>query len=270
MFLWRVRWLLCASSNRVRTAEQLTADGGAGIVRKAISNHLFFGAAIMPSFADTFARNQGALSDAEQRLLQEKRVAVIGCGGLGGYVVEELVRIGVGGLHLFDPDGFSPSNCNRQLYALQSTLGRNKAEVAAARAADIHPFCSVVACPRDFRAADRETLQVDAVVDCLDDVQARRDLAKLCNHRNLPLVHGAVSGWYGQVGVQLPGFDLIDRLYPQRAAAGPAPSVLSFTVAVIASLQVAEAIKLLLAQPSSLHNSWMHIDLKDGDFLRAE
>jgi len=112
---------------RGRAAEQLTAARGAGIVRKAINNHLSFGASTMPSFTDTFARNQGALSDAEQRLLQEKRVAVIGCGGLGGYVVEELVRIGVGRLHLFDPDVFSPSNCNRQLNALQSTLGRNKA-----------------------------------------------------------------------------------------------------------------------------------------------
>lgn len=240
-------------------------------MRKAISNHLFFGAAIMPFFADTFARNQGALSDAEQRLLQEKRVAVIGCGGLGGYVVEELVRIGVGRLDLFDPDVFSPSNCNRQLNALQSTQGRNKAEVAAARATDIHPFCAVVAHPLDFRAGDEDGLQVDAVVDCLDDVQARRDLSQLCNRRNLPLVHGAVSGWYGQVGVQLPGFDLIDRLYPQRAAAGAAPpSVLSFTVAAIASLQVVEAVKLLLGQSSSLHNSWMHIDLKEADFLRAE
>jgi len=239
-------------------------------VRKAINNHLFLGAAIMPSFADTFARNQGALSDAEQRLLQEKRVAVIGCGGLGGYVVEELVRIGVGRLHLFDPDVFSPSNCNRQLNALQSTQGRNKAESAAERAVDIHPFSAVVAHPLDFRAGGEEALQVDAMVDCLDEVQARRALSNLCNRRGLPLVHGAVSGWYGQVGVQLPGFDLIERLYPQRATAGPPPSVLSFTVAVIASLQVAETVKLLLGLPSSLHNSWMHIDLKDGDFLQQE
>jgi molybdopterin/thiamine biosynthesis adenylyltransferase len=255
---------------RGRAAEQLTAARGAGIVRKAINNHLFLGASIMPSFADTFARNQGALSDAEQRLLQEKRVAVIGCGGLGGYVVEELVRIGVGRLHLFDPDVFSPSNCNRQLNALQSTQGRNKAEAGAQRAVDIHPFSAVVAYPLDFRAGEEEALQVDAMVDCLDEVQARRDLSNLCNRRGVPLVHGAVSGWYGQVGVQLPGFDLIDRLYPQRAAAGPAPSVLSFTVAVIASLQVAETVKLLLGQSSSLHNSWMHIDLKEADFLRAE
>ena len=61
-------------------------------------------------------------------ILQQKRVAIIGCGGLGGYVIEELARIGIGHLHRFDPDTFSASNCNRQLNALESTMGLYKAE----------------------------------------------------------------------------------------------------------------------------------------------
>jgi molybdopterin/thiamine biosynthesis adenylyltransferase len=224
-----------------------------------------------PSFADIFARNLGSLTDAQQQLLQHKRVAVIGCGGLGGYVIEELVRMGVGRLHLFDPDVFAPSNCNRQLNALLSTLGRNKAEVAASRAEGIHPFVAVRAYPADFRAlADKEPLRVDAAVDCLDSVEARRDLATLCESRSIPLVHGAVNGWYGQVGVLLPGSDLIDRLYPARMVTGTSPSVLACTVALVASLQAAETVKLLLGLASSLHNTWMHIDLKELDFLVSE
>ena len=104
----------------------------------------------MPSFTDCFARNQGSLTDEQQHLLHKKRVAVIGCGGLGGYVIEELVRIGVGQLHLFDPDVFSPSNCNRQLNALEPTMGQNKAEVAASRAATSIPS-QVTPFPVDFR-----------------------------------------------------------------------------------------------------------------------
>lgn len=226
----------------------------------------------MSSFVETFARNQGALTAGQQQQLQSRRIAVIGCGGLGGYVIEELVRVGVGGLHLFDPDVFSPSNGNRQLNALQATLGCNKAQVAAERVAAIHPFTVVQAYPLDFRAVggQPEPFRVDVIVDCLDDIQARRDLATLCTRRSIPLVHGAVNGWYGQVGVQLPGGDLIERLYPQRMRQGIAPSVLSCTVAVIASLQVAETIKLLLDLPSSLHNSWLHIDLKESDFFLNE
>ena len=181
-----------------------------------------------------------------------------------------MVRIGVGRLRLFDPDVFSPSNCNRQLNALSQTLGRNKAEVAAARADTIHPFNTITPYPLDFRAVVDDTWdRVEVVVDCLDNTQARRDLAALCNQKNIPLVHGAVSGWCGQVGVQLPGGDLFSRLYPERLANQPqeAPSVLSFTVATVASLQAGEAVKLLLGMPSSLHNHWLHIDLKHGDFL---
>jgi len=224
----------------------------------------------MPQFSEYFCRNQGALTLEQQGALQQSRVAVVGCGGLGGFVIEALVRIGVGRLQLFDPDVFAPSNCNRQLNALSQTLGCNKAEVAAARVEAIHPFCTVTPVPLDFRADSVvDWDQVAVVVDCLDSIQARHDLAALCTRLHRPLVHGAVSGWCGQVGVQLPGGDLFSRLYPERLANQPqeAPSVLSFTVATVASLQAGEAVKLLLRMPSSLHNHWLHIDLKHGDFL---
>lgn len=223
----------------------------------------------MIKFSEYFSRNHGALSAEQQQILQNCQVAVVGCGGLGGYVIEQLVRIGVGNLNLFDPDVFSPSNCNRQLNALGDTLGRNKAEVAAARSATIHPFSTVTPFPLDFRTVPKQAWdKVDVVVDCLDNIQARRDLAALCTFRNISLVHGAVNGWYGQVGVQLPGNDLITRMYPDRIVLHPeeAPSVLSFAVAVVASFQAGEAVKLLLDLPSPLRNHWMHIDLKHCDF----
>lgn len=226
----------------------------------------------MTQFPEYFSRNQGALTAEQQQTLQQQRVAVVGCGGLGGYVIEQLVRIGVGNLNIFDPDVFSPSNCNRQLNALGDTLGRNKAEVAAARSTLIHPFSSVTPFPFNFQSAPKQTWnKVDVVVDCLDSVQARHDLAALCTSRNLSLVHGAVHGWYGQVGVQLPGDDLLTRIYPpdrtsHNSHPQKAPPVLSFIVAMVASLQAAEVVKLLLDLPSSLHNHWMHIDLKHCDF----
>ncbi|WP_461208232.1 HesA/MoeB/ThiF family protein [Desulfocurvus sp. DL9XJH121] len=222
----------------------------------------------MASFPETFLRNLGALSDGQQRRLRSCGLAVVGCGGLGGHVIEALVRIGVGRLHLFDPDVFSPSNANRQLNALQASMGRNKAEAAAQRASEIHSFCTVRAFAADFRDLDPgEPFRVDAVVDCLDDLSARRDLAGLCDRRSLPLVHGAVAGWYGQVGVRMPGDDLLERLYPPGSAAQAAPSVLSFTVGVVANLQAAEAVKLLLGLASELRNGWVHVDLKDCEFL---
>ncbi len=223
----------------------------------------------MGKTAEYLIRNLGPLTGEQQEILRQSSAAVIGCGGLGGYVVEELVRIGVGRLLVFDPDVFSPSNCNRQLYATQKALGQNKAEVARERAAAIHPLSSVQAYPTDFRrACSADDVNIDVVIDCLDDIAARLDLASLCQQRHLPLVHGAVHGWYGQVGVQLPGTDLLKRLYPGPVQPKPAkpPSVLSFTVAVVASLQACEAVKLLLNLPSPLHDCCMQLDLKSCDF----
>lgn len=226
----------------------------------------------MTKYTDYFSRNLGALSSHEQQILQQKRVAVIGCGGLGGYVIEQLVRIGVGRIHCFDPDVFTPGNCNRQLNALSATMGHNKAIVAAGRAASIHPFSTVIPFAGDFRDhQENGSLSVDVMVDCLDSIPARRDLSSLCSRENIPLVHGAVNGWCGQAGVQMPGGDLLARLYPQRpdtssAPAAP-PSVLSFTVAIVASVQACEAVRLLLAHPSPLRNRWLQIDLKYSEFL---
>ena len=225
-------------------------------------------------FPDIFARNQGALNLEQQQTLKASHVAVIGCGGLGGYVIEQLVRIGVGNLSLFDPDIFTPSNCNRQLNALMGTLGRNKAETAALRSNTIHPHCSATAYPEDFRTSFADNhIKPNLFMDCLDDDNARKDLADLGNRLQVPVVHGAVDGWYGQVGVHLPGDDLIEQLYPKRAATDakrPPTPVLSFTVALIASYQVCEAIKLLLGLPSPLCSNWMHIDLKRCDIYMNE
>ncbi len=189
-------------------------------------------------------------------------------------MIEELARIGLGQFHLFDPDTFSASNCNRQLNALLATMGAKKAEVAANRIASIHPYCRARSFCADFRDIDEQIgFTVDLVVDCLDDIPARRDLSQLCKRRNLPLVHGSVNGWYGQVGVQLPEDNLIDQLYPERgkqAQQRPAPSVLSFTVALVASLQAAEAVKTLLGIDSPLYSGWLYIDLRENDFLFHE
>jgi molybdopterin/thiamine biosynthesis adenylyltransferase len=224
----------------------------------------------MPEFNELFSRNLGTIRLEQQQSLQRKKAAVIGCGGLGGHVIEQLVRLGVGCIHCFDPDVFSPSNCNRQLGAGRKTLGRNKAEVAAHRSADIHPYTRVVPFPVDFRSPlQGDAFAVDVVIDCLDNIQARRDLSGRCKRGGLPLVHGAVDGWCGQVGVQPPEGDLIGRLYPPHAATDSkaVPSTIACTVALVASLQVGEALKLLLGISSDLDNAWLFIDLKHSEFI---
>ncbi|GAB1410572.1 HesA/MoeB/ThiF family protein [Desulfovibrionales bacterium] len=219
----------------------------------------------MTDRAACFSRNIGPLTQDEQDRLAQATVAVIGCGGLGGYVLEHLARMGIGHLRLADPDVFSMSNCNRQLNALTTTLGQNKAHVAARRIAAMHPFCQVRVFPVDFRQSP-VLIGADLAMDCLDESHTRRDLAQACTAQGIPLVHGSVRGWCGQVGVHMPGGNLYQRLYPQERPT-LSPAVLSPTVGLIASLQAAEALKLVLNRPSHLHNTWMFVDLQYGDML---
>src|SRR5512133_248942 len=91
-----------------------------------------------------YQRNRQAISAEQQRILFHSRVAVIGCGGLGGYVIEELARLGVGTIIAIDPDVFEEHNLNRQLLSSPATLGRAKVEAAAARIAEINPAVTLV------------------------------------------------------------------------------------------------------------------------------
>ncbi len=214
---------------------------------------------------DMFSRNQPTLTDREQQILSNAHVLVCGCGGLGGSVIEQLARTGVGYLRMVDPDHFESSNLNRQLGALHATLGRNKAEVMAERVQAINPECRVQASSSDFR--DTNSLDgMDVAADCLDDGPARLDLARQCAEKKIPLVHGAVQGWYGQAGVVLPGDTRYEKLYGQKPQARKPISVLAPAVFAIASIQAALVIKLLLDRACHLEEKWLHIDLLEDDF----
>ena len=105
---------------------------------------------------DIFLRTRMILGDEAMERLRRSHVAVFGLGGVGSYAAEALARSGVGELTLIDRDTVSPSNINRQLYALHSTVGQFKAEVAARRCLDIDPSIRVHPLRATYDAAHRE------------------------------------------------------------------------------------------------------------------
>ncbi|MEO8935780.1 MAG: tRNA threonylcarbamoyladenosine dehydratase [Burkholderiaceae bacterium] len=124
--------------------------------------------------------------------LADARVAVVGLGGVGSWVVEACARSGIGHLTLFDLDHVSESNINRQSHALDSTVGAAKAAVMARRVADINPLC-IVETVEDFVDADNvEALlppgRYDFVVDAIDQVRAKTALIVHCHANGIPLV----------------------------------------------------------------------------------
>jgi molybdopterin/thiamine biosynthesis adenylyltransferase len=213
-----------------------------------------------------YQRNRETVSTAGQLTLFRSRVAIIGCGGLGGYVIEQLARLGVGELVVIDPDVFEEHNLNRQLLSMPAELGRAKVEAAVARVGAINPAVTVTPRQVAFSSANGPELFAGAqlVVDALDSIPVRLELAEVCTGLNLPLVHGAIGGWYGHVASQFPGERTIQNIYSNWVQGKGVEQQLgnpSFTPAVVASLEVAEACKILLGEGTPLRGRKVHIDL---------
>ena len=130
---------------------------------------------------DRFSRTRMLVGEDGIETLKKSRVAVFGIGGVGGFVVEALARAGIGSLYLVDNDIVSPSNINRQIFALDSTVGAYKVDVAAARIRDINPECEVTA-HRCFFLPDTagffDFSRWDYVVDAVDTVAAKIEIIK--------------------------------------------------------------------------------------------
>lgn len=211
--------------------------------------------------AERTIRNGLDLTDQDS--LQQATVSIIGCGGLGGRTAELLVRLGIGSFILTDPDIFTTSNLNRQIFCTPETLGLNKAEVVAGELQKINPEATI---RFHVQAFSKESIQnANLVIDGLDSAKDRLQLAKICRTRSIPLIHGAVRQWYGQVGVDHQTSPLIDTLY-SNTETNSTPKVLPMTVALIAAMQAAEACKYLLQKESPLQNGWLQCDLKNCDY----
>ena len=135
-------------------------------------------------------------ADAVERL-RCSHVIVFGLGGVGSYAAEALARAGVGELTLVDQDTLSVSNINRQLYALHSTVGMYKADVAAARCLDINPALRVHPVCATYDAAHREdffTARYDYLVDAIDLVSCKLDLVEQARERGIPIISAMGTG----------------------------------------------------------------------------
>ena len=123
-----------------------------------------------------FQRTAALLGDEAVARIRNARALVLGTGGVGGYAAEQLCRMGVGNMTLIDGDTVDPTNCNRQIAALNSTVGFNKAEILSSRFRDINPegdFTSEVRFIKAEECDDLLACRYDVVIDAIDDVPAK-------------------------------------------------------------------------------------------------
>ena len=146
---------------------------------------------------EQFSRTELILGHDALERLNKSRIIVFGLGGVGSYVVEALARSGVGSLTLVDNDEVCLSNLNRQLIALHSTLGLSKVDASERRILDINPFCKVTKMRVFYLPENADSIDLSAfdyVVDCIDTVSAKIELAVRCQSLGVPLISSMGTG----------------------------------------------------------------------------
>jgi molybdopterin/thiamine biosynthesis adenylyltransferase len=161
------------------------------------------------SYQQAFARNIGWVTQAEQSILQGKRIAIAGMGGVGGVHLLTLARLGVGTFHIADFDTFDIANFNRQVGATMSTLGLPKVDVLAEMARDINPELQITRFPSGVSSGNLAAFfeGVDLYVDGLDFFAfgARQQTFAACARLSIPAITAAPLGMGTAVLNFLPG-----------------------------------------------------------------
>lgn len=138
-----------------------------------------------------FSREELLIGSESLKKLNNSRVAVFGAGGVGSYVIEALARGGIGAVDIIDGDTVSLTNVNRQLIALESTVGRSKAEVSRERVLAINPECDVRAVDLFFSAENDGGLdfsQYDYIADAIDTVSSKIELILRAKAVGTPII----------------------------------------------------------------------------------
>ena len=205
-----------------------------------------------------------------QRKLKQASVLVAGVGGLGCQLAVQLASMGVGHLRLVDRDIVEMSNLQRQhLYGVD-VIGYPKVEAAETRLSKVNPFIKIEALPLavNDRTAGKLMEGVDLVVDGLDRLTPRLALNRACVDHGIPYIYGAVITHVGNVSTILPGEtpclecwlgNVDETTVPTCATVGVTPSVIS----IVASIQVSEAIRIILGKKPNLASKLLFFDLED-------
>ena len=143
-----------------------------------------------------FEREELLIGD-KINILKNKTILVLGLGGVGGYVVESLVRCGIGNLILVDYDKVDITNINRQIIATYKNIGKLKTECFKERIADINKDCKVTILNIFYSVENKDILfnnNIDYVIDCCDSLESKKILIEECFKRNIPIISSMGTG----------------------------------------------------------------------------
>lgn len=211
-----------------------------------------------------YIRNQKTISLQQQAILADATVVVVGCGGLGGFIVEGLARLGVGTLKIIEFDQFDYSNLNRQVFSTEDNIGKSKLMETVKALSQINSSVQVI--PIETMATQENIgayiAGADLVVDGLDAIDIKIYLEKSCNQAKIPLIHGAIGGNYGQAAISLPQAPIVQHLYGAGHKHG-VEKILGnpfYTPCIVGGLMVKLSLDVLFAMDLELHGFY-YVDL---------
>jgi molybdopterin/thiamine biosynthesis adenylyltransferase len=267
---------------QARIGEAAVTEGGVRIIRQQQVHELASAhdcsirdielAALRAGVAPwRYVRNLGTIGLDGQAKLLESVVAVVGLGGLGGYVTEALTRMGVGRLILIDGDVFEEHNLNRQLLSGEAVMGSAKAEAAVRRVAEVNSAVEVTAHAAMLGEDNLPQLLAgaDVVVDALDRLPTRLILQQGAQTLSIPMVHGSIAGFLGQVMTIFPGDAGLRGLYGD---AGDLPEqgleatlgTPAATPMMVAAWEAQEVVKILTGLGTPLAGRLLLVDMGSG------
>ncbi len=212
-----------------------------------------------------------------QLKLRNASAAIVGMGGLGSLIALKLAAMGIGRLRLIDRDVVARSDLHRQLLYDADQVGLPKVAAAVNNLDRLNPDVELEPVPESLNSQNAERLLkgVDVVLDGLDGPEGRYRLNRACQNLGIPWIFGAAIQASGNVSTIIPGkticlecflSGLKDDELPKCAVVGVHPSVLG----IVTSLQVYEAVSLLVGHEPELMNKLLYIDLKDMEFHKIE
>jgi len=208
-------------------------------------------------------------------ILRDMRILIVGLGGLGSFVAQELVRLGAQNLILVDNDRVDRTNLNRQILYEPADVGKSKVLVAAKKLRKISPTVNIEAFDTRLSRANGSFLvnKADVVIDCSDNIETKKLLNRLCYAGGRGFITGGVGSWEGWVA-SFPFFKKEDTSLPCLECFLPGElealqdisdsgsAVAITTVAIIASIQVQELVNLVSGKGDSLEGKTLVVDLR--------
>jgi molybdopterin/thiamine biosynthesis adenylyltransferase len=208
-----------------------------------------------------------------QEKLKKARVFVAGAGGLGSPVSIYLAAAGIGHLRIVDHDAVELSNLNRQILHWQENIGSKKVDSAADKLGQFNPDIKVEGLAETITEANVDELVggADIIVDAMDNLPTRYLLNKTAIRKNIPFVHGAVSGFEGRAMTVIPGKSAcLNCVYHGVDIPRERFPVIGVTPAVIGSIQATEVIKYLTGLGNLLSGRLLNYDALNMTFSEFE